>query len=303
LNPTVVDKLTATETARITKLREDRAAAAKGGAAAPPPTEKLRLPWIEPPADRDHERPADELAKRSVPQAIGRYVGGLPFLVERKIDRGTVMFCSTALQTSWSTLALSRAVVVMDRMARDLLERTLPRTNFDTSEPVLIPTRMAGSGTYFQLVRPGDRREPLVVDALGDDKYALVLRNLAERGIYKIVAQQAELGSGEGTNNDAVAERTVWTLPLAVNGPEAESHLAGIEREKALGEKPSADVRWVGLGEEINVAGASVRGQNLWKWLMLAALGCLLTELAILRFMRPAPTVAAAPNSLAEAAA
>lgn len=298
VSPAAIEKLTATETARITKLREDRAAAAKGTTAPPPPltTEKLRLPWIDPPADRDHERSPEELAKRSVPQVIGRYVGGLPFLVERRIDRGTVVFCSTALQTSWSTLALSRAVVVMDRLARELLERTLPRTNFDTSEPVLIPTRMTGSGTYFQLVRPGDRREPLVVDALGDDKYALVLRNLSERGTYKIVAQQAELGSGDAANNAAVAERVISTLPLAVNGPEVESHLAGIEREQALGEDPPADVRWVGLGEELNVAGASVRGQNLWKYLMLAALGCLLAELAILRFMRPAPLVVATGN-------
>jgi hypothetical protein len=296
-----VDKLTATDAARITKHREDRAAAAKG-TVPPTPTEKLRLPWIEPPADRDHERSPEELAKRSVPQVIGRYVGGLPFLIERRIARGTVVFCSTALQTSWSTLALSRAVVVMDRLARDLLERTLPRTNFDTTEPVLIPTRMTGSGTYFQLVRPGDRREPLVVDALGDDKYALVLRNLSERGTYKIIAQQAELGTDEAANNTTVAERIVSTLPLAVNGPEVESHLAGIEREKALGEDPPADVRWVGLGEELNVAGASVRGQNLWKYLMLAALGCLLAELAILKFMRPAPLVVAAGNSTAEAA-
>ena len=120
-----------------------------------------------------------------------------------------------------------------------------------------------------------------------------MLRNLADRETYKIVAQQAELGGG-----DAVAETTLWTLPLAVNGPESESHLAGIEKDAALGEKEIADVRWVGTGEEINVAGASVRGQNLWKWLMVAALLCLLAELAILKFLRPAPLAVAAPSAL-----
>jgi hypothetical protein len=313
LDEATIGKVVATETARIVKQREERAAAARITATPTtattttnttstlpitPPVEKLRLPWIEPPADRDHERTPEELAKRSAPQVIGRFVGGLPFLVERKIDRGTVMFCSTGMQSSWSTLALSRAIVVLDRMSRDLIERTLPRTNFDTTEPVLVPTRVGGSGTYFQLVRPGDRREPLVVDALGDDKYALVLRNLADRGTYKIVAQQAELGGGDSNSSNTVAEKTLWTLPLAVNGPESESHLAGIEKDAALGEKEIADVRWVSTGEEINVAGASVRGQNLWKWLMLAALLCLLAELAILKFMRPAPLTVAAPSGL-----
>ena len=92
------------------------------------------MSWVEPAADRDHELPPAELAERSVPSVVGRYDDGLPFLVERRIDRGTVVFCSTGLQSEWNTLALSRAVIVLDRLSRELLGRTLPRRNFDTTE-------------------------------------------------------------------------------------------------------------------------------------------------------------------------
>jgi hypothetical protein len=298
--PEAIERLKATETARIVKQRDDRAAAAKlpAGQAMPVVPPPLRLSWVEPPADRDHERPPAELVERGLPVVVGRYDDGLPFLVERRIDRGTVVLCTTGLQSEWNTLALSRAVIVLDRLARDLLGRTLPKRNFDTTEPVLIPTGPTGSGTYFQLVRPGDRREPLVVDALGDDKYALVLRNLADRGVYHIAARTAEAGTG-----DAVAERTLWKLVLAVAGPEAESHLAPIAREEGMGKTEVKDVRWVADGLELDVAGATVRGQYLWKWLMTAVLCCLLGELALLKWMRPAAAAGTAgvPARLDEA--
>lgn len=278
-----VAKLAATETARIVARREARAAAAKQttAVASIPPT--LRLPWIEPAADRDHELPPDELASRSIPSVVGRYDDGLPFLVERRLDRGSVVLCTTGLQSAWSTLTMSRAVVVLDRMTRDLLGRTLPKRNYDTNETALVPTRPTGSGTYYQLARPGDRREAIVVDALGDDKYALVLRNLADRGVYRLTARQAAANVG-----DAVVEQTVWTVPIAAGGPEAESHLAPVDEAKGMGESNTPDVRWVDAAHEINVAGASVRGQNLWKWLMAAVVACLLAELGVLRWMRPA---------------
>jgi hypothetical protein len=40
--------------------------------------------------------------------------------------------------------------------------------------------------------------------------------------------------------------------------------------------------RWVPRGEPIRLEGAAVQGQEFWKWLMAAALACLLLELAIL---------------------
>jgi hypothetical protein len=245
----------------------------------------FRLAWMEPPADHDHELKPEELAVRGLPTVIGRYDDGLPFLLERSIDRGTVVFCTTGLQSSWNTLTLSRAVVVLDRMTRTLIGRTLAIRNFDTSGAVLLPLRPQGSGTYLQLVRPGDRHEALGVDALGDDKYAVVLRNLSERGVYRVVARQAETDAATGQ----VAEKVLWETPLAVGGPEQESELAALPRDEAAASVDAAHVRMLGREETISVEGATVGGRNLWKWLLIAVLVGLVGELAAILFLRPSP--------------
>ncbi len=302
-SPDAVTKLTATETTRIVKRREaDRAAAAARHATPkpgedpppPPPPPLVRLTWPEPPADQDQDRTPEELAARTAPTVIGRLdtgAGGpgIPLFIERNVGRGTIFFCSTGLQSSWSTLTLSRAVIVLDRAVRSILERTLPQRNFDTSQTVLLPLRPLGGGTYLQLVRPGDRREPIVVDALGEDKYAVVLRDLAARGVYRIIAQQTDTG----TSGD-VSEKTLWELPLAVAGPEQESHLASLAPDAAIPGIEAAHVRHLNRNEELSVAGATVSGRNLWKWLMVCVLICLLAELAVIRFVRP-PSRAALP--------
>ncbi|MGC3972282.1 MAG: hypothetical protein QM775_34565 [Pirellulales bacterium] len=68
----------------------------------------------------------EEEAQAGKPRVIGRYDNGLAFLVERQIGRGTVLFCTTGIQSDWNTLAMSRAVVVLDRIVRAMVERTLP---------------------------------------------------------------------------------------------------------------------------------------------------------------------------------
>ncbi|MCE9604530.1 MAG: VWA domain-containing protein [Planctomycetia bacterium] len=287
-----VAKLTATETKRIADRRERERLAVAARLVVlppgkepppPPPAPLVRLNWPEPPADTDHDRTPEELAVRTVPTVIGRFDNGMPLFIERAIGRGTILFCSTGLQSSWNTLTMSRAVVVLDRAVRSLLERTLPQRNFDTSQTALVALRPLGSGTYLQLVRPGDRREPIVVDALGDDKYAVVLRDLSRRGVYRIIAQRTDTGSTGDVN-----EQTLWDLPLAVAGPEQESYLKSLGRDEALPGIEVAHVRRLNREEDLSVAGATISGQNLWKWLMSAVLVCLVAELAVIRFMRPA---------------
>ncbi|MGC3972283.1 MAG: hypothetical protein QM775_34570 [Pirellulales bacterium] len=139
---------------------------------------------------------------------------------------------------------------------------------------------------YLQLVHPDLRQEPVMVDALGGDKYALVLRDLPQRGVYRVVAREAD-AAVEGS----VTEKTLYELPLAVAGPESESRLAAIERDAAMAGVDTAKVRWLGPQDEIGTAGATVRGQYLWKWLMAGVLLLLLAELAVIRWMRPTMTL------------
>ena len=302
-----IQKILAAETARIVARRTAAATAHAAGtvkpvgtAPEPPPTVQpplLRLGWMEPEADLRHTLKPEEEAALGRPTVIGRYDNGLPLFVERRIGRGNVLFCTTGIQSPGNTLAMSRAVVLLDRAVRAMLEQTLPRRNFATTEPVLLPLRPPAGGSYLQLVHPDGHHEPVMIDALGEDQYALVLRDLPERGAYRITAREAD-AAAEG----AVTEKTLWTLPIAVAGPEAESRLAALPRDDAMAGVDAARVRWLGHHEEIGTAGATVRGQYIWKWLMAAVLVGLLLELALIRWMRPSVVLSAPAASPASPA-
>jgi hypothetical protein len=49
-----------------------------------------------------------------------------PFLVEREIGRGRVILLSSSLTGDWNTLPKTNAVVMLDRIARDMVRSTLP---------------------------------------------------------------------------------------------------------------------------------------------------------------------------------
>jgi hypothetical protein len=82
----------------------------------------------------------------------------------------------------------------------------------------------------------------------------------------------------------------LWQLALAVNGPPDESELQAV-RESDLQERlADAAVHWVPPGESIRLEGAAVSGQEFWKWLMAAALVCLVLELVVLTRSHAATT-------------
>jgi hypothetical protein len=142
-------------------------------------------------------------------------------------------------------------------------------------------------------VRPGDRHEALAVDALGDDKYAVVLRDLSERGVYRVAARQAEADAAGGQ----VTEKLVWETPLAVGGPEQESELASLAREDAARAVDPAHVRLLGRDDVLSVEGATVGGRNLWKWILIAVLVGLIGELAAVKLLRPSSRPSASVQS------
>jgi hypothetical protein len=197
---------------------------------------------------------------------IGRYDNGLSFS-SNGASAGSVLFLH-----HWHPVALEHAGHVgqmccsIEPSARCSIKHYRDAI-FATTEPVMLPLRPPAGGSYLQLVHPDGRHEPVMVDALGEDQYALVLRDLPERGTYRITAREAD-AAAEGS----VTEKTLWTLPIAVAGPEAESRLAALPRDDAMAGVDAARVRWLGHNEEIGTAGATVRGQYLWKWLMAAVL-------------------------------
>jgi hypothetical protein len=265
--------------------------------AAPPANGEDERGWLLWARDQEEvasDESPDAVAARQQPRILASFSNGTPFLVERRIGRGEVLFVSSGVHSSWNNLTRTNAVVILDRLLRGLLSQTLPPRNYTTQEWVVVPVDAADRRADFSLERPGGAIESLFVDARGTDRFALTLRNLTQRGNYRVFADRPRDATtsskpepadrpGETARRGAHTDR-LWQLELAVNGPVDESELATVNESEMRERLAGAPVRWVGRGDAIGMEGAAVRGQEFWKWLMAGALACLLLELAILTF-------------------
>jgi hypothetical protein len=208
-------------------------------------------------------------------RVLASFTNGLPYAVERAIGRGDVLFLASGLSPSWSTLVTTNAVLVLDRIVRAKLERTVPERNLTSVDAILLPVDASQRRLRLTLERPGEAEEPLLVDALGPESFGVTIRDVTERGHYLVRARR-------GGGSAAELEAELWRAPLAVNGPEAESDLRVLDAESFAARVSDTSCRWVAPGEVIRVEGVSLRGQDAWKALMICVLLTLLAELAVL---------------------
>jgi hypothetical protein len=218
---------------------------------------------------------AAELAEESRPRVLGSFTNQVPFLVEREIGRGRVLFVSTGIFRDWNILTNTEAVVVFDRMIRDLLQRTLPRRNLTSSGQMVFPVSSELRSAAFALADPAGREEPVSVDALGGERHGVTIGNLAQRGLWRLVARSAQSGA-------AGSEAKILDVPLAANGPAEESELRYLDEAGLRDRLADAEYRWIGPGDSIRVTAGIGAGRDLWKWLMASVLVGLLAESSIL---------------------
>jgi len=220
-------------------------------------------------------RPEEE-ARRSAPRILGTFTNQAPFLVQRDVGRGRIIFLSTGLQSSWNTLTRTNAVLVLDRILRASLQRTIERRNFESEERLVVHVEPGERRARFLLVRPGGAEEALSMEALGADLYGVVVRNVTRRGHYRVTATREE-GGGTGASGTKL-----WDVSLAVNGPERESELGSIDPVVLRERLGDGNYRWISPGEAIPIGGAQVSGEGIWKWLMSLVLILLFFELSVL---------------------
>ncbi len=134
--------------------------------AAQRPTDHQRLQEIRPEwlvwaerAGRPEASPQD-IAAFEQPRVRARFSNGLPYLVERNVGRGRVVFVSSGVYTGhdwsgWNTLSNTSAMLVFDRLLRGMIESTLPPRNVTTTDQVQFPVEPGLRRNRFALVRPG----------------------------------------------------------------------------------------------------------------------------------------------------
>jgi hypothetical protein len=239
------------------------------------------------------QRRLEELVNLSTPRVIARFTSerGPAFLVERSIGRGRVMFCSSGLLSSWNTLPKTNAIVMFDRILRGMIGATLAPRNFEARDQITLPLPREDQQVVASLMRPGAAEpEPIDVGFIGKDQRGVTLHGLVERGLYTVSAKAA------ATSSDlALAEQaTVWEVPLAVNGDPEESELAPLSAGRFQVLAQDSPLRWVEEGDDISLAGATIRGQTMWWYLALAVLLLLLAEMAVLAWPQVKPALATA---------
>jgi hypothetical protein len=236
----------------------------------------------EPPGFPENDQTPNETWTNDVrPKVLARFTSeaGPPFLVERQIGRGRVLFAASGLLSNWNTLPKTNAIVMFDRILRSLMQTTLPVRNYGSVERIAVPVPSDTRENRLVLFRPGRGAisEPLETGFLGTSQSAVTVERPLARGIYRVQAL--------GSPGDATAEQrspASWELEFAVNGDESESDLEPVDRELFGKQNLSEALRWLDANEEISLAGARVRGQDMWWWLALAVFVLLLGEFAVI---------------------
>ena len=184
--PELIDQLVARETTRLQTeqefLREEEVRArheAQGqlspAEAALRPADRQRLQQIRPQwllwAERQNAptlTPAMQ-ARHEQPRIRARYTDGKPYMIERNVGQGRVVFITSGVYTGrdwsgWNTMSNTSAMLVFDRLLRGMIESTLPPRNVTTTDEVQIPIEPALRRNRFAMIRPGwlDQNPPAV---------------------------------------------------------------------------------------------------------------------------------------------
>ncbi len=213
----------------------------------------------------------------------------LPFLIERPLGRGRLLFVSSGVFRDWNNMTAEYAVVVFDRILRGALQRSIARRNISTLDSLVIPLPAAERSARILLADPHGTTHPLSIEALAADRYGIRIPPLGQRGIWRLAAYNPEPlprgfrpGSHGGAEPTPIslggADSKLWETPFAVNGPSEESDLTPISDAQILERAGSVPLALQQAEETISVTGASVLREDYWRWLIGAVLAGLVIE-------------------------
>jgi len=240
----------------------------------------MKDPGTDPAADAGS---GPQTHERVRPRVLAAFDNGQPFLVSRVIGRGSVLFVASGLLSPWNTLPRTNAMLLFDRLLREMLSATLPTRTIDTVDVLPLPLSPRDRHATIRLKRPDGREETLTVEALGGDAYGVTLRDLVERGLYTVTATKGNPAGGNAEADRPSRAAAEWQLSIAADGPARESQPQVLDAASfAMRSEKTEGFRWVGPEQPINVDGARVTGQGAWWWLLCGALACLLGEGVVL---------------------
>ena len=237
----------------------------------------------------------EALVQQQLPRVLARFDdrGQTPFLVARSQGKGEVLFVATGLLSSWNTLPKTNAILMFDRLLRTMTRSTLPQRNFEPKEQLTLAVPAHEHDLAVTVTRPHQLDpEPLDIGFIGNDRQGVTLHGLYQRGVYRITGVRSDRNADTPSAAEKTEDKPVWEVPVVVNGDAGESELQPLTRAEFEKKSEGTSLRWVEAGEDISLAGATIRGQSSWWYLALAVLVLLLAEMAVLAWPALRPQVA-----------
>ncbi len=214
----------------------------------------------------------------TAPRVAARFTNGSPFLIERPLGRGKVLFLTSGIAREWNTLAATPAVVVLDRLCRRLIEETLERRNLSTHDSLTATVPAAFRGDPCRMIKPDGTSEPVSTGALGTGQWGAEIGALPRQGEYRL--QWFDGAMSEQADGRALPAAPREELRFAVACPAEESDLQYLD-DASLSRTLGGALAAV-AGDHADRA----RSSGLWRYLIFAGMLFLLAESLFLAFPR-----------------
>jgi len=231
------------------------------------------LNWTNPLGRHYSEFTPEQIVARNRPRVLGQYDNKHPFLVERRIGQGHVQLLTSGVFPEWNDLSVDTGVLLLDRIVRNSLVRSLPERTMDTQKEMVIPVSTRHQHADHKLTWPinsSQGTEAVAVEVLGAQKYGVVIRGATDRGFYSLTRTEEDTG-GE-----------VPVMLLGFNGDGEESNLALQQTSELEAIASDGRIRWLTAGDMLSLEGETYLGSGTWRWLMYLLLLMLLVEMAVL---------------------
>lgn len=249
--------------------------------ASPPLGEEPWLAWTPPiqpiaPTAQPPEAPAITIAQ---------FDNGVDFVVERSIGQGRIVFFSSGVSPNWTTLPSTNAVLIFDRILRNLLASTFQRYNFDVGETALLPLPPGAGDSSVMLEAPDSGLVRSVSLRFVDEvRRGVQIDNFDKSGIYWL----SDRATSDSVGDDPDAGHR-FRVPISAAPAAWESQLARLDRNSFEQLELPPQYQWQDSAEAIGRGGINLSGQSWWQWLIVLVIVLLLVEM----------TVAAMPSWLA----
>ncbi len=235
------------------------------------------LNWTNPLGRHYSEFTPEQIVARNRPRILGQYDNKQPFLVERRVGQGHVQILTSGVFPEWNDLSVDTGVLLLDRIVRTSLVRSLPERTMATQREMVIPVSTRHQHADHKLTWPihsSNGTEAVAVELLGQQKYGVVIRGATDRGFYGLTRIEEESGAD------------LPVMLLGFNGDSEESNLTLQDSAELSALVADGNVRWLASGEIISLDGETYLGSGTWRWLMYLLLILLLVEMAVLASKR-----------------